>query len=92
MSRSLRASHQLQLDGRAHQDDGQQPGGGHLDDGLPGGVAGLTPGFEQVAQFPDITRGMAVFQAEVGQAPLGAAFSGAGEQVVQIFRAQMGGP
>ena len=37
---------------------------------------------------PDVSGGMAVFQAEVGQATLGTTFGGAGEQVVQVFGAQ----
>jgi hypothetical protein len=48
----------------------------------------LTPGFQQIPQFTDITGGMAVFQTEVREAPLGTALGGAGEQVVQIVRTQ----
>ncbi len=51
----------------------------------------LAPGFEQIPQLSDVARGMAVFQAEMGQATLGATFGGTGEQDVQIVRTQCGG-
>jgi hypothetical protein len=66
----------------AHQQRGQDAGG-HSDP-----AAGIAAGFEQVAQFADVTRGVVVFQAKVGQQALGSAFGGTVEQFVELLAAQ----
>lgn len=50
-------------------------------------VASLGPGIEQVAQLPNVTGGVAVFQTEVGQHSLGTALSSMGKQFVEVLLA-----
>jgi hypothetical protein len=88
----LSTSHQFELDGSSHQQHSQDASGRDLDCRSPCCSSSIAPRFEQITQLANVSRSMSVFQAEMGQATLGTTLSSAGEQVVQIFRAQMGGP
>jgi hypothetical protein len=80
----LGASHQLELDGSANEQHGQDGRSYYLDRSPPGSSAGIPPGLQEFAKFTNIAGCMAVFKTESGKNTLGAAFSGAIEQVVKI--------
>lgn len=55
---------------------------------IPTGATLDAPGIEQVTQFADVARSMAVFQVKMGQHALGTASCGTVEQFVEVLASQ----